>query len=95
MPANLPPTDDFAHRHLGPSPHDIERMLQTMGVASLDALIAEVVPSQIRTKSSLGVGSSPSFVTTYCDAGGVVGCAAGGGWICNAFAGALLAGAAA
>jgi glycine cleavage system pyridoxal-binding protein P len=27
--------DDFAHRHLGPSPHDVERMLQTMGVASL------------------------------------------------------------
>src|SRR6185436_779897 len=60
MPANLPPTDDFAHRHLGPSPHDIERMLQTMGVASLDALIAEVVPSQIRTKSSLGVGPARS-----------------------------------
>ena len=60
MPANLPPPDDFAHRHLGPSAHDIERMLQIMGVASLDALIAEVVPSAIRTKSSLGVGPARS-----------------------------------
>ncbi len=60
MPAAIPPTDDFAHRHLGPSPHDIERMLESMGVSSLDALIDEVVPRLIRTKTPLGVGPARS-----------------------------------
>ena len=52
--------DEFARRHLGPAPQDIERMLESMGVPSLDALIDEVVPQNIRTKTSLGVGPARS-----------------------------------
>ena len=35
-------------RHIGPSPDERERMLQTIGAASLDALIDEAIPSSIR-----------------------------------------------
>ena len=44
----LTPPDRFAARHLGPSEGDVETMLQTVGAASLDALVAETVPDSIR-----------------------------------------------
>ena len=49
----LPVTDydpyDFANRrHIGPSPAEMEEMLGTLGLASLDALIDETVPSSLR-----------------------------------------------
>ena len=45
----------FARRHIGPSPEDQGRMLASIGVASLDALIDEVVPSRIRLRTPLDV----------------------------------------
>ncbi|HXV72494.1 MAG TPA: aminomethyl-transferring glycine dehydrogenase [Acidimicrobiia bacterium] len=41
------PHERFADRHIGPKPADIEKMLATVGVASLDDLIAETVPTAI------------------------------------------------
>lgn len=41
------PAERFADRHIGPTSPDIEKMLATVGVASLDELIAETVPSSI------------------------------------------------
>jgi glycine dehydrogenase len=49
----LNPLDTFARRHLGPSPFDIERMVEVLGVDSLDALIDETVPPQIRLQTPL------------------------------------------
>ena len=52
------PTDylpyDFANRrHIGPSPSEIEKMLETVGVKSLDELIDQTIPSDIRQPDKL------------------------------------------
>ena len=41
------PKERFADRHIGPRPEDIEKMLATVGAASLDDLISETIPSSI------------------------------------------------
>ncbi len=41
------PNERFADRHIGPRPEDIEKMLATVGVATLEQLVAETVPSSI------------------------------------------------
>jgi glycine dehydrogenase len=60
MNAPLKPTSDpaanFARRHIGPSPRDIQAMLETVGAKSLDALMAETLPSSIRQKAPLDLG---------------------------------------
>jgi glycine dehydrogenase len=43
----------FVRRHIGPSPRDITAMLETVGARSLDALMAETLPSSIRQKAPL------------------------------------------
>ncbi|QZY27713.1 aminomethyl-transferring glycine dehydrogenase [Nocardioides coralli] len=45
----------FLDRHLGPRPDDIERMLQTLGYASLDALMEAAVPGAIRSAEDLAL----------------------------------------
>lgn len=59
------PTDylpyDFANRrHIGPSPVEMDQMLHTLGVASLDALIDETLPKSIRQKEPLNFGKAKS-----------------------------------
>ncbi|HOI32389.1 MAG TPA: aminomethyl-transferring glycine dehydrogenase, partial [Bacteroidales bacterium] len=49
-------TNNFVQRHLGPAKDDIEQMLQTVGVASVDQLIDEVIPEDIRNKEKLDIG---------------------------------------
>ncbi|MFN4155399.1 MAG: aminomethyl-transferring glycine dehydrogenase [Paracoccaceae bacterium] len=45
---------DFANRrHIGPSPAEMEAMLQVVGVPTLDALIDETVPKSIRQNTPL------------------------------------------
>jgi glycine dehydrogenase len=51
-PANVAATS-FARRHIGPSLRDVASMLETVGAKSLDALIAETLPSSIRQKAPL------------------------------------------
>ncbi len=40
--------DHFVRRHLGPRPHDVKAMLETVGYDSLDALVDAAVPEDIR-----------------------------------------------
>ncbi|HEX4124681.1 MAG TPA: aminomethyl-transferring glycine dehydrogenase, partial [Tepidisphaeraceae bacterium] len=51
-------TDDFAHRHIGPSEADLAEMLGAIGVSSLDELIDQTVPASIRFRGDLGIGSA-------------------------------------
>ncbi|HET9261293.1 MAG TPA: aminomethyl-transferring glycine dehydrogenase [Acidimicrobiia bacterium] len=41
------PSERFADRHIGPTSADIEKMLATVGAASLDDLVAQTVPTSI------------------------------------------------
>ena len=48
---------DFANRrHIGPSPEEIAEMLRVVGVSSLEALIDETVPKNIRAVKALDFG---------------------------------------
>ena len=48
---------DFANRrHIGPSPEEIAEMLRVVGVSSLEALIDETVPENIRAGKALDFG---------------------------------------
>ncbi|MFY7740879.1 MAG: aminomethyl-transferring glycine dehydrogenase [Flavobacterium sp.] len=46
-------TDAFALRHIGPRENDLKHMFKTIGVESLDQLIYETVPDNIRLKKDL------------------------------------------
>jgi glycine dehydrogenase len=50
-------TDAFALRHLGPRESDLQHLFTTIGVDSLDQLIAETIPSDIRLKKDLELDS--------------------------------------
>lgn len=50
-------TDAFALRHLGPRETDLNHMLQTIGVDSLDQLIYETIPNDIRLKKELDLAA--------------------------------------
>jgi glycine dehydrogenase len=59
------PTDylpyDFANRrHIGPSPAEMEEMLEVVGVETLDELIDQTVPASIRQKEPLDFGKPRS-----------------------------------
>ncbi|MEO8204633.1 MAG: aminomethyl-transferring glycine dehydrogenase [Chthoniobacterales bacterium] len=43
----------FASRHIGPNPSEVESMLGTLGLSSLDGLIEKTVPQAIRLKAPL------------------------------------------
>jgi glycine dehydrogenase len=64
MTAHRIPADDaattFVRRHIGPSPRDISAMLETVGAKSLDALMAETLPSSIRQRAPLDLGAALS-----------------------------------
>ncbi|MEM7390843.1 MAG: glycine dehydrogenase (aminomethyl-transferring), partial [Verrucomicrobiota bacterium] len=45
--------DEFKQRHIGPSPAEQEEMLQAIGIDSLEQLIGETVPEDIRLKDEL------------------------------------------
>ncbi len=49
------PTSTFADRHIGPRSEDIEQMLKTLGYASMDDFIEDVVPADIRLSSPLSL----------------------------------------
>ena len=50
----------FRHRHLGPSSDDVRRMLRVVGAPTLDALIGEAIPGDIRQAQPLDFGPSLS-----------------------------------
>jgi glycine dehydrogenase len=51
--AALAPTDSFVPRHIGPDDAEIAEMLERLGVPSLDALIEQTVPGDIRLRRPL------------------------------------------
>src|SRR5215468_3621074 len=50
----------FVRRHIGPSPRDIDAMLEAVGAKSLTALIDETLPAAIREKAPLDFGRALS-----------------------------------
>src|SRR5580700_1522279 len=56
----------FAQRHIGPQAHDVRWMLQVVNAPSLDALIDEAIPADIRQTEPLNFGpalSEPELLT--------------------------------
>ncbi|WP_291851662.1 aminomethyl-transferring glycine dehydrogenase [Bradyrhizobium sp.] len=51
---------DFARRHIGPSPRDIEAMLETVGADSLGELMGQTLPASIRQQTPLDLGPALS-----------------------------------
>ena len=45
--------NQFAERHIGPRPSEIKEMLQKIGVDTLDELVAQTIPANIRLDKSL------------------------------------------
>lgn len=48
-------TDAFALRHIGPRENDLQHMLKTIGVESIEQLIYETLPNDIRLKEPLNL----------------------------------------
>ena len=53
---NYEPYDFANRRHIGPSPEEMASMLEVVGAESLDALMAETVPQEIRQSEPLDFG---------------------------------------
>ncbi len=51
---------EFASRHLGPRDQDVSEMLQTIGVADMNELVARTVPESIRMQQSLDIPAAMS-----------------------------------
>ena len=60
QPTEYLPYDFANRRHIGPSPSEMEAMLETVGVDSLDALIEQTTPESIRQADALGWGKALS-----------------------------------
>ncbi len=57
---NLVPIDGFAARHIGPTPSEIQQMLDVLGISSLDDLIDKTVPAAIRMNQPLQLPAAQS-----------------------------------
>jgi glycine dehydrogenase len=53
-------SDEFTRRHIGPSAEEMSAMLRVVGAASVDELLAETMPTSIRSEAPLGL---PDAVT--------------------------------
>jgi glycine dehydrogenase len=53
-------TTSFALRHIGPSPQEQKAMLNTIGVTSIEQLVSETVPADIRLKKDLNLDAAMS-----------------------------------
>jgi glycine dehydrogenase len=58
--AQLISHDEFVARHIGPNPDDLARMLEVLGVGSLDELLDETVPASIRIDHPLELPAARS-----------------------------------
>src|SRR5262245_13597720 len=61
---NRPSREDaessFERRHVGPSPREIDAMLGAVGVRSMDELIAQTIPDEIRSTAPLDLAPALS-----------------------------------
>ena len=46
-------TESFSRRHIGPRESDIKLMLKTVNASSIDELIEDTIPENIRLKNAL------------------------------------------
>ncbi len=53
-------TDSFALRHIGPRKNDLSEMLKTIGAESMEQLINETIPNDIRLKNDLVLDAAMS-----------------------------------
>ncbi len=60
--SELEQTQDFIRRHIGPSAQETQAMLTDLGSDSVDALIDEIVPSDIRLADLPNIGDSKTEV---------------------------------
>ncbi|MBM3542649.1 MAG: glycine dehydrogenase (aminomethyl-transferring), partial [Alphaproteobacteria bacterium] len=58
----------FIHRHIGPSPAEIEAMLGEVGVKSLEDLVEKTVPSTILDSGSMGLAPARSEADVLAEA---------------------------
>jgi len=65
--AQLEQTQDFIHRHIGPSATQTQAMLNDIGAESVDALIDEIVPNDIRLAELPNIGDSKTEVQALAD----------------------------
>ncbi len=59
-PQQLEINNEFIGRHIGPSVEDQQKMLEHLGLDSIEALVAEVVPPAIYSEQPLALGESCS-----------------------------------
>ena len=52
--------EHFKTRHIGIKPEDLNNMLQTVGVSSVDELINQTIPADIRLKKPLSLPKAQS-----------------------------------
>ena len=52
--------DRFVNRHIGPRDHEIDHMLSRIGVSSMEELIRQTLPDNIRLKEPLRMGEGIS-----------------------------------
>ena len=57
---NLRSTDHFVNRHIGPNEEQAAEMLAAIGVNSLEDLISETIPANIRRKEKLNLPDAQS-----------------------------------
>ncbi len=68
MKIEIPQVPSFEDRHNGPSQQEIKSMLKVIGVDSVDQLIAETVPENIRLDHNLNIPhalSEPKFLKEF------------------------------
>jgi len=63
----------FSRRHIGPQPAEIEEMLARVGAPSLDALIDETVPAQIRLQKPLSLPPARTEEQALADLAEIIG----------------------
>ena len=64
---DLEQTQDFIRRHIGPNAEQTQAMLADIGAESVDALIDEIVPSDIRLANLPNIEASKSEVKALSD----------------------------
>ena len=50
----------FARRHIGPSPRDVQAMLEAVGATIVDALMDETLPASIRQTARRSISAARS-----------------------------------
>ena len=52
--------ENFSRRHIGPSTSELNSMLETIGVNSVEDLLSQTIPDKIRLKTDLNIPNAIS-----------------------------------